>query len=327
MPSPSGDGRQPKAERLTASVVVPTYRRPDRILACLEGLRAQERPADEIVVVVRDDDDETRAAVERWSAEQGVGLVIVEVSRPGQIVAMNVGLAAATGDVVAFTDDDCVPRTDWLRRMMEHYRDERVGGVGGRDHIHHGDDTVEGKVRAVGRYAWYGRPLGNHHLELVPPEPVDVDILKGANMSFRRALLGDGLDEALQLGSAQCNDLEASLRVRKMRYRLVYDPRAVVDHYPAERFGDSTRKYDEPHMLFAEGHNWMYATLKHAKAWQAPAVVLYGFLVGHARAYGLLRAMAAAPRAGARDATRRLWHSWRGKAAGMRTLCRERSRS
>jgi cellulose synthase/poly-beta-1,6-N-acetylglucosamine synthase-like glycosyltransferase len=329
MQSPGGDGRQSEAARLTVTVVVPTYRRPERALACLEGLRAQERPADEVLVVVRNDDEETRAAVERWRAEHAhdvVSLVIVEVTRPGQIVAMNAGLAAATGDVVAFTDDDCVPRPDWLRWLMGHYRDERGGGVGGRDHIHHGEETVEGKVRAVGRYAWYGRPLGNHHLELVPAEPVGVDILKGANMSFRRALLGEGLDEALQLGSAQCNDLEASLRVRRKGYRLIYDPRAVVDHYPAERFGDSTRRYDEPHMLFAEGHNWMYATLKHAAAWQAPAVVAYGFLVGHTRAYGLARALVAMPRVGVRDAARRLWHSWRGKAAGMATLRRARRR-
>ena len=169
----------------------------------------------------------------------------------------------------------------------------------------------------VGKYQWFGRPVGNHHLELIGGQPVDVDLLKGANMSFRRQLMRH-FDEALQLGAAQCNDMDMSLHVRRQGYRLIYDPLCCVDHYPAQRAGDTAREGDAPQMLFAEGHNWMYVALKHAAWWQVPVVLLYGFLVGHARAYGLIRALVGAVKdGGPRLAARRLYHSWRGKLAGF----------
>lgn len=308
---------------LTFGVIVPTFQRPTALLACLDGLSAQTRPADEVIVVVREDDQATRQAVEGWTAAHesfAERLRVAYVSRPGQIPAMNAGLAAARSNIVCFTDDDCIPRPDWLERLAKHYADGSVGGAGGRDLVHRDDGIVDGQVRVVGKYSWYGRPVGNHHLSLVPPKAVECDILKGANMSFRRALLATGFDEGLQVGAAQCNDMDASLSLRRRGYRLIYDPLAIVDHYPAERFGEATRFYEAPHMLFAEGHNWAYVALKHARPWQVPGVLAYGFLVGHARAYGLLRAMVALREHSPAEVARRLWHSWRGKAAAIVTL-------
>ncbi len=303
------------------SVVVPSYRRPDNLLACLDGLERQKRLPDQVVVVLRDEDVESQQRVAQWiEASQRLGgrVTVAIIDRPGQIPAMNKGLQVANGDVVAFTDDDCVPRPDWIERMLVHYQDPTVGGVGGRDVIHYGERVVDGRVRVVGKYQWFGRPVGNHHLSLVGGEPVDVDLLKGANMSFRRQLMCE-FDEALQMGSAQCNDMDMSLQVRRQGYRLIYDPQCQVDHYPAQRFGESTRHADAPHMLYAEGHNWMYVALKYARAWQVPVVLAYGFLVGHARAYGLLRAIVGAVREGPRRAAWRLYHSLRGKVGGIRT--------
>lgn len=318
-----GDGQE-----LRVSVVIPTYRRPRSLRSCLDGLLRQSRPPDEIVVVVRPDDEPSHQAIATFCRDQpsmAQRLRKSLVDRPGQIPSLNTGLSAATGDVVCFTDDDCVPRSDWIERLLSHYSDESVGGVGGRDVVHYGDEVVRGTVAVVGRFTWFGRPIGNHHLELDPPRPVDVDILKGANMSFRRRLL-PGFDERLQLGAAQCNDLDASLSVRRMGYRLVYDPAAVVDHYPAQRHGEATRQYDAPHMLFAEGHNWMYVALKHSRPWQVPVLLAYGFLVGHARAYGLLRALWGAFQVGPLIAAHRLWHSLRGKTAGIISWLRQRKK-
>jgi len=54
----------------------------------------------------------------------------VEVDRPTQTAAMAAGVERAEGDVIAFTDDDAVPRRDWLTRIASHFEDPRVGGVG-----------------------------------------------------------------------------------------------------------------------------------------------------------------------------------------------------
>lgn len=317
---PSVPSGHPPTEpvRLEASVVVPSYRRPSALLACLNGLVTQSRPPDEIVVVLRDEDVESRERLAAWlsgHADAAQAFKLALVSRPGQLPALNAGLAAATGEVVAFLDDDCVPQPQWLDRLLVHYADPCVGGVGGRDVVHCGNSTVEGQVSVVGKYQWFGRPIGNHHLQYAPGRPVAVDLLKGANMSFRRDLL-EGFDEVLQLGAAQCNDLDASLSVRRRGFLLIYDPHVVVDHYPSERYGEATRSYDVPHMLFAEGHNWMYVVLKHASWWQVPVLLGYGFLVGHTRAYGLLRAAAGCLQVGPAMTAWRLRWSLQGKLAG-----------
>ena len=72
-------------------------------------------------------------------------------------------------------------------------------------------------------------------------------------------------------------------------------------------------------MLIAEGHNWMYVALKHSRWWQVPAVLAYGFLAGHTRAYGLAKAFEAAFRVGPWIALRRLAYALIGKLAGIKT--------
>src|SRR5947209_7204700 len=104
--------RAPGGPARSVSVVVPSYRRPRQVLLCLAGLRAQTRPPDEIVVAVRDTDLATRDVL----AEHD-DVTVVVVHEPGVLAAMNAGVAASGGDIVAFTDDDAVPRRQWLARL------------------------------------------------------------------------------------------------------------------------------------------------------------------------------------------------------------------
>src|SRR4051812_45892156 len=95
------------------SVIVPTYRRPDDLRRCLAGLVRQRLPPAETVVVRRAGDRATEALVSELLEEAVVDVV---VSEPGVLAAMTAGAAAARGDIVAFIDDDAVPRPDWLER-------------------------------------------------------------------------------------------------------------------------------------------------------------------------------------------------------------------
>lgn len=314
---------------MTATVLIPSYRRPDRLAKCLDGVMAGRRLPEQIVVVLRDIDQESQSCLDDWLAQnrpqdRGVTLTRAIADRPGQIVAMNFGLQAATGDVVCFIDDDCVPWQDWLERIMAYYDEPTVGGVGGRDVVHEKHeqgDVLFGRVDCVGQIAWSGRIVGNHHLDFLHGS-VEVDHLKGANMSFRRALLKP-FDENMSGGSCCLNDTDASLHVRSQGYRLIYDPVIAVDHYPAQRFGDSTREKTAPGLVYSDSHNWVYCMLKYMGPVRRCVFMAYALLVGTGTRYGVAKWLAALPRS-PRDATVQFWASTRGKIAGVRTYLKHR---
>lgn len=311
------------SDSLAFSVLIPSYRRPDELGRCLEGVQKGTRLPEEVIVVLRDEDTTSQEVLEQWCSANDLGerVQIVLATQPGQIVAMNCGLHAATQDVACFIDDDCVPRAEWLERVASHYADASVGGVGGRDVVHYGEEELPAVSRVVGKITWWGRVIGNHHCAAIE-QPVTVDHLKGANMSFRRALLAD-FDERLAGGSSCLNDTEASLQVTGQGFRLVYDPGAVVDHYPAQRFGDSTRELDDLQLVYSDSHNWVYCMLKHFSPVRRLVFLGYALAVGMGNRYGLLKYLARLGQ-GPVAATRQFVAATAGKIAGVRTYRKAR---
>jgi len=304
--------------RLTFSVVVPSYGRPQHLLRCLTGLQAGVRLPEQVVVVLRDSDQRSQQRLDQWCRQKPLGQRVAAVlaTEPGQIMAMNRGLAVATGEVVCFTDDDCVPRVEWLAQLASHYQDPTIGGVGGRDVVYHGDRQVPLRQCRVGKVTWAGKIIGNHHCCALN-DPIPVDHLKGANMSFRRTLL-DGFDPNLTGGSACLNDTEISLSVAAQGFRLIFDPEAIVDHYPAQRFGESTRRLNASAIVSSDSHNWVYCMMKHLPGIRKVAFLANALLVGMGNRYGLIKYLINLPGSPV-VASRLFLASTAGKLRGLRT--------
>jgi GT2 family glycosyltransferase len=217
----------------SVAVLVPTWRRPRDLARCLDALRAQERAPDRVLVVRRPEDEETRAVL---GERDDPCLQEVLVHEPGQVAALNAGLAEVREDVVAITDDDGAPWPDWIRRIREHFdRDRQLGGLGGRDWVYRDADLQDGDERTIGRVAWYGRFIAFHHLGRGAIR--EVDFLKGANMSYRRSAIdGIAFDTGLRGGGAQYhNDWAISLAVKRHGWKVVYDPDVAIDHHEGTR--------------------------------------------------------------------------------------------
>jgi GT2 family glycosyltransferase len=289
-PLPTSQNRRLRGAELRISVLIPTWRRPASLPGCLAGLEAQTRRPEEVIVVVRDSDTATRAVLSE-TRPKGFDLRTVTVSVPGVVPAMNAGLAEMQGDIIVITDDDTVPRPDWLARLEEHFegRDE-VGAVGGRDWIHRDAKVEKGAASTVGRVRWYGRVIGNHHLGIGGPR--EVDVLKGANMSYRRAAIqGIGFDEQLRRPAAQPHfEVALGLAVKRAGWKLIYDPAVAVDHYPAERLDDDRRETPSPRALQNAVHNETYALLRFLPWWRKPLAFVYALSVGTRWAPGLILA-------------------------------------
>ncbi|MBP0596186.1 glycosyltransferase [Paraburkholderia sp. LEh10] len=227
---------------MKVTVLVPTYRRTADLVRCLLALRQQERSCDEVVVVARSEDDATLTCLGDRKIVEGLPLNVVLSDVPGQVAALNRGLEAASGDVIAITDDDAAPHADWTRRIVTAFEaDPCLGAIGGRDWMHLKGRLVEGERPIVGKITCFGKVIGNHHLGV--GEPREVDVLKGANMSYRReAVRNIRFDTRLRGTGAQVhNDMAFSMSVKKAGWRLVYDPQIAVDHFPAERFDEDRR--------------------------------------------------------------------------------------
>jgi glycosyltransferase involved in cell wall biosynthesis len=107
-------GDQADLTRPKVSVVIPVRDRRSLLAACLDGLARQGREIPFEVVVV--DDGSTDGSGDAARARDGKGLTVrvIEGKAEGAVAARQVGVANALGDILAFTDSDCVPRPEWL---------------------------------------------------------------------------------------------------------------------------------------------------------------------------------------------------------------------
>ncbi|CAD6561405.1 glycosyltransferase family 2 protein [Paraburkholderia sabiae] len=227
---------------MKVTVLVPTFRRPADLEKCLQALQGQVRRCDELVVVARPDDISTLAILDKEVSSGKLPLRVLLSDAPGQVAALNLGLDIATGDIIAITDDDAAPRADWIQRIAARFKsDQCLGALGGRDWMHMGGQIIEGERMVVGKIALSGKVIGNHHLGV--GEAREVDVLKGANMSYRRdAIRNLRFDTRLRgIGAQVHNDMAFSLNVKRAGWKVVYDPLVAVDHFPAERFDEDRR--------------------------------------------------------------------------------------
>jgi len=263
------------------TVTIPTYRRLPDLKRCLEALQKQTRPANQVLVIIRDTDTETWQFFETFDPNV-LPLRTVKVKVPGVVAAMNAGLDVAQGDIIAFTDDDAAPHTDWLARIEHHFlSDPRIGGVGGRDMIYyHGELWTTETKQVVGRLQWFGRLIGNHHLGIGTARYVDV--FKGVNMSFRQSAIKALRFEKRMHGTGAQVDFEIPfcLALKRNGWKLIYDPNVVVNHYPAPRFDEDQRHQFNPIALTNAVHNETLALLEHLPRLQRIIFIVWAILVG-----------------------------------------------
>lgn len=300
------------------TVVVPTYRRSKDLARCLAALKLQIRPVDELWIIVRDTDEETRTFLQDFDVES-LPLQIATVTVVGVVAAMNIGLESASGDIIAFTDDDAAPHSDWLERIEAYFlSDPNVAGVGGRDWVYHGTELEDGAEPIVGKLQWFGRLIGNHHIGI--GQEREVDVLKGVNMSFRRTSIQNlRFDQRMCGTGAQVHfEVMFCLQLKQLGWKLIYDSQIGVDHFRGDRFDEDQRdKFNQIAMLNAV-HNETLALLEYLPIFRRFAFLGWAIAIGTRDARGLLQWLRFLPKEG-NLSSQKLWASWRGRWEGWQT--------
>jgi len=202
------------------SVVVPVLNRERDIGRCLESLLALDYPSFEIVVVDNGSTDGTQEVISRYPVR-----MVIEQKR-GAYIARNTGLRMAAGEIIAFTDSDCIVEEDWLKTLVRNYIDQRVGGVGGHLLPFKASTAVE-------QFLGFGTLAIFHSSRKGTVRPDPHRFLSGAlgsaNMSYRLDVLKEvrGFDPDLAFFGG---DYDLCWRVQRAGYKVIYDPEAIVYH-------------------------------------------------------------------------------------------------
>ena len=231
--------------RPAASVVIPTYRRPDCVLTALESVIAQQ-PDFPFEVLVLDNGCEKalEAQVRAVAMRTAIGVHYIAVTRIGLHNGRHTGALNAKAEIVVFIDDDIVADQGWLQAIVDAFEDPSVCVAGGPIlPLYRGDQPawLEAFWRhSKGNKKWCG-PLtlmdyGEQECN------IDPRLIWGANFAIRKARLialggfhPDGFPWELRRYRGD-GETALSRAVRGQGLRGVYQPRAVVYHaIPADR--------------------------------------------------------------------------------------------
>jgi O-antigen biosynthesis protein len=219
------------------SVIICTRDRPDQLETCLSFLGRQEYPRFEVVVVDNvPTSDAVRTLVE--AKQGGVPFRYVLEPRAGVMWARNTGIAAASGEIIAFLDDDEEPDSHWLAGLACGFAEgDDIGCVTGMVVPARLDTQAQELFEQLGGHCkgrGFSSDVFSRHgpqSPLYPLPPFGV----GANMAFRREALAriGGFDVALGGGTPALagGDTLALTLVLLAGYRIAYEPAALMRHH------------------------------------------------------------------------------------------------
>ncbi|HYN87715.1 MAG TPA: glycosyltransferase, partial [Ardenticatenaceae bacterium] len=195
------------------SVVVCSYNGARTIGECCEALLKLDYPNYEVIVVDDGSTDGTAAVAREY------GLRVIRTENMGLSHARNVGMQAATGEIVAYTDDDAYPDPHWLTYLAATFMTTDYVAVGGPNIPPPGDGLIADCVANA--------PGGPVHVLLSDRE---AEHIPGCNMAFRKQALQaiGGFDPQFRVAG---DDVDVCWRLQQQGWKLGFNPAAMVWHH------------------------------------------------------------------------------------------------
>jgi cellulose synthase/poly-beta-1,6-N-acetylglucosamine synthase-like glycosyltransferase len=227
-----GAGRSDELpNRPTVSVIICAYTE-DRwwqLKKSVASAQAQTSPPIEVIVCIDHNEELLRKSEEYFGKGRPAGampLIVLANKYDGHLgAARNTAAEVASGEVLAFLDDDAAAAADWLELLIAPYDDERVGAVGG----------APMPVFEASRPRWFPYEFNwvfGCAYRGLPLTRAPLGHLIGANMSARRS----ALREVGGFHSDHEDDMDMCHRIAHAQHKVLYEPLAVVHHFvPATR--------------------------------------------------------------------------------------------
>jgi glycosyltransferase involved in cell wall biosynthesis len=199
---------------MKVSVIVPAYNARKTIGQCIEALLSQKYQRENYEVIVIDDGstDGTAEAVKTYPVKY------IYQRNQGPATARNAGVREAQGEIILFTDSDCVPSDNWIAEMIKPFEDKEVVAVKGSY-----------KTRQKSMVARFAQIEFEERFEMLK-KTESIDMVDTYSAGYRKEIF-------LQMGGfdpyfpvANNEDTELSYRMSKLGYKMVFNPDAIVYH-------------------------------------------------------------------------------------------------
>lgn len=212
----------------SVTVIVPVRNGEQTIQPLLESLQKldYDRNKVEVIVVDGNSTDKTREIVKKYPVK------LVTENRKGLNLARNVGIKCSNGEIVAFTDSDCIVPSNWITKIVENFKDSKVSCVGGSAIALDNDFISQYADNSLVRLM----PIFTKREELEHVKPF-FRHPAGCNMAFRRKVAEKVgyFDEEIQYGF---DEVEFADRICRAGYKMVLDPEVSVWHKHRSTFGE-----------------------------------------------------------------------------------------
>ena len=201
---------------MRTSVIIPAYNSEKTIGQCLEALSNQTAGRLDYEIIVVDDGSTDRTAE---IAGKYTGIKLLKQGNAGPAAARNNGAKAAQGDIILFTDADCVPDPDWINQMLLPFEKE------------------QDLCGAKGIYKTRQKELAARFVQIEYQDKYDllrkskyIDFIDTYSAGFKRDvfLRFQGYDTSFPVACAE--DVELSFRMSNAGLKMVFNPQAVVYH-------------------------------------------------------------------------------------------------
>lgn len=241
----------------TVSVIVVSRDRAASLARTLLGIAQLSYPAFEVIVVA--DPAGIKAAK---SSILGPYSKIVSFDEPNISAARNAGIALASGEIIAFIDDDAVPEPTWLKHLCTPFLDTNTGATGGFVRGRNGI-SFQWRARLVDQMGRHSHIAHKGDKPFAPDTSPGMAVrTEGTNCAFRRDILLSmgGFDPAFHFF---LDETDLNMRLAEMQTRVVIAPLAQVHH----GYAPSAQRYENraPKCLFDIGASTFVYLRKHAK--------------------------------------------------------------
>ena len=197
------------------SVIICTRNGADRIATCLSSLTKLTHPPYEVIIVDDGSTDKTAAIVKKKFPDYH----LISIQPSGLSHARNTGAAAATGEILSFTDDDCEVDREWLSRLDKAFQNPEIAAAGGPNLPPPATNPRQALIHAT--------PGAPSHVLLTD---TTAEHLPGCNISVRKTAFDSigGFDPIFHTAG---DDVDFCWRLTAADYRMAFVPGAFVWHH------------------------------------------------------------------------------------------------